>query len=224
MISKIVDGTKQAVADIKDGATVMLGGFGSSGAPFNLVQALLEQGARQLTIICNSVSQVAPLVENKRVVKLIASFPVWVVRSRTNPIEEQVAAGEIVLEMVPQGTLAERIRTGGAGIPAFYTPTGVGTELEQGKEKRVIDGREYLLERALRADVALIKAYKGDRMGNLVYHTTARNYNPIIATAANLTIAEVEEIVEVGQLDPESIVTPGIFIDRVVKVPKRLQW
>lgn len=224
MISKIVDGTKQAVADIKDGATVMLGGFGSSGAPFNLVQAVLEQGARQLTIICNSVSQVAPLVENKRVVKLIASFPVWVVRSRTNPIEEQVAAGEIVLEMVPQGTLAERIRTGGAGIPAFYTPTGVGTELERGKEKRVIEGREYVLERALRADVALVKAYKGDRMGNLVYHTTARNYNPIIATAANLTIAEVEEIVEVGQLDPESIVTPGIFIDRVVKVPKRLQW
>jgi len=224
MINKIVDGTKQAVADIKDGATVMLGGFGSSGAPFNLVQAVLEQGARQLTIICNSVSQVAPLIENKRVVKLIASFPVWVIRSRTNPIEEQVAAGEIVLEMVPQGTLAERIRTGGAGIPAFYTPTGVGTELERGKEKRIIDGREYLLERALRADVALVKAYKGDRMGNLVYHTTARNYNPIIATAANLTIAEVEEIVDVGQLDPESIVTPGIFVDRVVKVPKRLSW
>ena len=224
MINKIVDGTKQAVADIKDGATVMLGGFGSAGAPFNLVQAVLEQGARQLTIICNSVSQVAPLVENKRVVKLIASFPVWVVRSRTNPIEEQVAAGEIALEMVPQGTLAERMRAGGAGIPAFYTPTGVGTELERGKEKRVIDGREYLLERALRADVALVKAYKGDRMGNLVYHTTARNYNPIIATAANLTIAEVEEIVDVGQLDPESIVTPGIFVDRVVKVPKRLSW
>jgi len=224
MINKIVDGTKQAVADIKDGATVMLGGFGSSGAPFNLVQAVLEQGARQLTIICNSVSQVAPLIENKRVVKLIASFPVWVIRSRTNPIEEQVAAGEIVLEMVPQGTLAERIRTGGAGIPAFYTPTGVGTELERGKEKRIIDGREYLLERALRADVALVKAYKGDRMGNLVYHATARNYNPIIATAANLTIAEVEEIVDVGQLDPESIVTPGIFVDRVVKVPKRLSW
>ena len=224
MINKIVDGTKQTVADIKDGATVMLGGFGSPGAPFNLVQALLEQGASHLTMICNSISQIAPLVEKKRVVKLIASFPVWVVRSRTNPIEEQVAAGEIVLEVVPQGTLAERIRTGGAGIPAFYTPTGVGTELEQGKEKRVIDGREYLLERALRADVALVKAYKGDRMGNLVYHTTARNYNPIIATAANLTIAEVEEIVDVGQLDPESIVTPGIFVDRVVKVPKRLQW
>ena len=224
MINKIVDGTKQAVADIKDGATVMLGGFGSSGAPFNLVQAVLEQGARQLTIICNSVSQVAPLVESKRVTKLIASFPVWVIRSRTNPIEEQVAAGELVFEMVPQGTLAERIRTGGAGIPAFYTPTGLGTELEKGKEKRVIDGQEYLLERALRADVALVKAYKGDRMGNLVYHTTARNYNPIIATAANLTIAEVEEIVEVGQIDPESIVTPGIFVDRVVKVPKRLSW
>lgn len=224
MINKIVVGTKEAVADIKDGATVMLGGFGPAGAPFNLVQALLEQGTRQLTVICNSVSQVAPLVENKRVVKLTASFPVWVVRSRTNPIEEQLAAGEIILEVVPQGTLAERIRAGGAGIPAFYTPTGVGTELERGKEKRVIDGREYLLERALRADVALVKAYKGDRMGNLVYHATARNYNPIIATAANLTIAEVEEIVDVGQLDPESIVTPGVFVDRVVKVPKRSQW
>ena len=224
MINKIVAGTKEAVADIKDEAVVMLGGFGPSGAPFNLVQALLDQGARQLTVICNSVSQVAPLIENRRVRKLIASFPTWVVRSQANPIEEQYAAGELELELVPQGTVAERIRAGGAGIAAFYTPTAVGTELEQGKEKRVIDGREYLLERALRADVALVKAYKGDRMGNLVYHVTARNYNPIIATAANLTIAEVEEIVDVGQLDPEIIVTPGIFVDRVVKVPKRLSW
>lgn len=224
MINKIVAGIEQAVADIKDGATVMLGGFAHTGAPFNLVQALLEQGTRQLTVICNSVSQVAPLVEEKRVVKLVASFPMWVVRSQTNPLDEQLAAGEIVVEMVPQGTLAERIRAGGAGIPAFYTPTGVGTELERGKEKRVIDGKEHLLEWALKADVALVKAYKGDRMGNLVYHTTARNYNPIMATAAKLTIAEVEEIVDVGQLDPETIVTPGIFVDRVVKVSKRSHW
>ena len=223
MINKIVAGTREAVADIKDGATVMLGGFGPAGIPFNLIQALLEQGARQLTVICNAVSQPAPLIENRRVRKLIASFPVWVERSRANPLDEQCATGEIVLEIVPQGTLAERIRAGGAGIAAFYTPTGVGTELEQGKEKRVIDGREYLLEWALKADVALIKAYKSDRMGNLVYHATARNYNPVMATAANLTIAEVEEIVDVGQLDPETIVTPGIFVDRVVKVPKRSQ-
>ena len=224
MINKIVAGTKEAVADIKDGATVMLGGFGFTGAPFNLVQALLEQGARQLTVICNSVSQAAPLIENRRIRKLIASFPVWVDRSRANPLDEQYATGEVILEIVPQGTVAERIRAGGAGLAAFYTPTAVGTELEQGKEKRVFDGREYLLERALRADVALIKAYKGDRMGNLVYHAAARNYNPIMATAANLTIAEVEEIVDVGQLDPETIVTPGIFVDRVVKTHKRLQW
>ena len=224
MINKIVAGVEQAVAGIEDGATVMLGGFGHTGVPFNLIQALLDQGTRQLTLICNSVSQGAPLIENRRIRKLIASFPVWVVRSQTNPLDEQYVAGEIVLEMVPQGTLAERIRAGGAGVAAFYTPTGVGTILGEGKEKRVIDGKEYLLEWALKADVALIKAYKGDRMGNLVYHTTARNYNPIMATAAKLTIVEVEEIVDVGQLDPETIVTPGIFVDRVVKVPKRSHW
>lgn len=224
MINKIVTKVEEAVADIKDGDTVMLGGFGHTGVPFNLVQALLDQGTRQLTVICNAVSQGAPLIENRRISKLIASFPMWVVRSQTNPLDEQYVAGEIVVEMVPQGTLAERIRAGGAGIPAFYTPTGVGTELERGKEKRVIDGKEHLLEWALKADVALVKAYKGDRMGNLVYHTTARNYNPIMATAAKLTIAEVEEIVDVGQLDPETIVTPGIFVDRVIKVPKRSHW
>ena len=224
MINKIVTKTEEVVVDIKDGATVMLGGFGHTGAPFNLVQALLDQGARQLTVICNSISPVAPLVENRRIRKLIASFPMWVVRSQTNLLDEQYVAGEIVIEMVPQGTLAERIRAGGAGVAAFYTPTGVGTILGEGKEKRVIDGKEYLLEWALKEDVALIKAYKGDRMGNLVYHTTARNYNPIMATAAKLTIAEVEEIVDVGQLDPETIVTPGIFVDRVIKVPKRSHW
>ncbi len=224
MINKIVTKVEEAVADIKDGDTVMLGGFGHTGVPFNLVQALLDQGTRQLTVICNAVSQGAPLIENRRISKLIASFPMWVVRSQTNPLDEQYVAGEIIVEMVPQGTLAERIRAGGAGVAAFYTPTGVGTILEEGKEKRVIDGKEHLLEWALKADVALVKAYKGDRMGNLVYHTTARNYNPIMATAAKLTIAEVEEIVDVGQLDPETIVTPGIFVDRVIKVPKRSHW
>lgn len=224
MINKIIASTRQAVADIKDGAVVMIGGFGQAGTPFNLVRALLSQGTSQLTVISNSVSQAALLVENKRVKKLIASFPIWVDPSRVNPLEEQCATGEIELEMVPQGTLAERIRAGGANVPAFYIATGVGTILEQGKGKGVFDRKEYLLERALRADISLIKAYKGDRMGNLVYHMTARNYNPIMATAATLTIAEVEEIVDVGQLDPETIVTPGIFVDRVVKAPKHSDW
>lgn len=224
MINKIVPSTQQAVADIQDGATVVLGGFGQAGTPFNLVEALLEQGARDLIVASNSISQVVTLVENKRVRKLIASFPVWVDRTRPNPLDEQLPAGEIELEIVPQGTLAERIRAGGAGVVAFYVPTGVGTVVEQGKEKRVFGGNEYLLEFGIKADVALIKAYKGDRKGNLIYRMSARNYNPIMAMAASLTIAEVEEIVDVGELDPEVIVTPGIFVHRVVKAPKRAQW
>jgi 3-oxoadipate CoA-transferase alpha subunit len=224
MIDKIVPSVESAVAGIRDGATIMIGGFGQAGTPFNLVQALVEQGAQGLTVISNSISQAAPLVENRRVRKLIASFPIWVDRTRPNPLDEQVPAGEIELVMVPQGTLAEAIRASGAGIPAFYTLTGVGTFIEQGKEKRVFDGKEYLLELALKADVALVKAYKGDRMGNLVYHMTARNFNPLMAMAAELTVAEVEEIVDVGELDPESIVTPGIFVHRVVKAPKRGEW
>jgi 3-oxoadipate CoA-transferase alpha subunit len=224
MIDKIMPSVESAVAGIKDGAAIMIGGFGQAGTPFNLVQALVEQGAQGLTVICNSISQAAPLVEKRRVRKLIASFPIWVDRTRSNPLDEQVPAGEIKLVMVPQGTLAEAIRAAGAGIPAFYTLTGAGTPIEQGKEKRVFNGKEYLLELALKADVALVKAYKGDRMGNLVYRMTARNFNPLMAMAAGLTIAEVEEIVDVGELDSEVIVTPGIFVDRVVKVPKRGEW
>jgi 3-oxoadipate CoA-transferase alpha subunit len=224
MIDKVMPSIEGAIAGIKDGAVVMIGGFGQAGTPFNLVQALVKQGAQGLTVISNSISQAAPLVENKRVRKLIASFPIWVDRTRPNPLDEQVPAGEIELVTVPQGTLAEAIRAGGAGIAAFYTPIGVGTFVEEGKEKKLFDGKECLLELALKADVALVRAYKGDRMGNLVYHMTARNFNPLMAMAATLTIAEVEEIVDVGELDPEIIVTPGIFVDRVVKAPRRGEW
>jgi 3-oxoadipate CoA-transferase alpha subunit len=224
MIDKIILSVELAVAGIKDGAVIMIGGFGQAGTPFNLVQALVEQGAQDLIIISNSISQAAPLVEKRRVRKLIASFPIWVDRTRPNPLDEQVPAGKIELVTIPQGTLAEAIRAGGAGIAAFYTPTGVGTFVEEGKEKGVFNGKECLLEPALKADISLIKAYKGDRMGNLVYHMTARNFNPLMAMAAELTIAEVEEIVDVGELDPEVIVTPGIFVHRVVKAPRRGEW
>jgi len=209
---------------IIDGSVIMVGGFGQAGTPFNLVQALVEQGTKELTVISNSISQAAPLVENKRVKKLIASFPNWVDRTRHNPLDEQVQAGEIELVTVPQGTLAEAIRAGGAGIAAFYTLAGVGTVVEEGKETKNFNGVNYLLELALKADVALIKAYKADRMGNLIYHMTARNFNPLMAMAAKNTIVEVEEIVDVGELDPEVIVTPGIFVNRVVKAPKISEW
>lgn len=224
MINKIVASAESAVADIQDGSLIMVGGFGQAGSPFNLVEALVKQGTHNLTLVSNSISQVAPLVENRRVRKLIASFPEWVDRSRPNPLIEQCASGEAEVEMVPQGTLAERIRAGGAGIVAFYVPTGLGTIMEQGKEKKVFGEKECLLELGLKADVALVKAYKGDRLGNLVYRMSARNFNPLMAMAASLTIAEVEEIVDAGQLNPEVIVTPGIFVDRVVKAPKRVQW
>ena len=225
MINKVVASTQLAVADIQDRASVMIGGFGQAGSPFSLVDALAEQGARDLTIITQGVTRCAPLVRNKQVRRLICSFTRWVDPTKTDPvIEEQYEAGELEVEVVPIGTLAERIRAGGAGVAAIYTPTGVGTIVEQGKEKRVFEGKEYLLELGIRADVALVKAYKGDRMGNLVYRMSSRNYNPIMAMAGNLTIAEVEEIVDVGQLDSEVIVTPGIFVDRVVKAPKRSVW
>jgi len=224
MINKIVATLEEAVSGIRDGFTIMLGGFAQGGRPVNLVEALVNQGAKNLTVICNSISQAAPLVEKKRVAKLIASFPLWVDPSRHNPLEEQLDAGEIELEMVPQGTLAERIRAGGADIAAFYIPVGIGTVVEEGKEKRIFGGKEYLLEPAHKADVALIKGYQGDRMGNLIYRFAARNFNPIMAMAADLVIAEVEEIVEVGALAPDVIVTPGIYVDRLVKAPKRVEW
>jgi 3-oxoacid CoA-transferase subunit A len=219
-MNKLYPSATAAVADIPDGATVMIGGFGVSGIPFTLVKALADHGAKDLTLIINTPGGRLPdidasmLVRNGQVKKVIASYPVYA--NRISDFEREHVKGKIELEMVPQGTFAERIRAGGAGIPAFYTPTSAGTELARGKESRVFNGREHVLEFALRADFALIRAYKADAMGNLVYHRAARNFNPVMATAAETTIAEVNEIVETGTLDPEAIVTPAIYVDRIV--------
>jgi 3-oxoadipate CoA-transferase, alpha subunit len=219
MISKIVDSTAAAVADIRDGSTVMIGGFGSAGQPVELIDALLAQGAKDLTVVNNNAGNgttgLAALLQAGRVRKIICSFP--------RQVDSQVfdglyRSGQLELELVPQGTLAERIRAGGAGIGGFFTPTGFGTMLAEGKETRRIGGRDYVLEDALTADYALIKAYRGDRLGNLVYRKTARNFGPLMVGAASVAIAQVSEIVEVGSLDPESVVTPGIYVQRVVAV------
>jgi 3-oxoadipate CoA-transferase, alpha subunit len=220
MIDKIMASAKEAVADVPDGATVMIGGFGTAGMPSELIDALIEQGARDLTIVNNNAGNadtgVAALLKARRVRKIICSFPrqadSWV-------FDTLYRGGDLELELVPQGNLAERIRAAGAGIGAFFTPTGYGTLLAEGKETREIDGRHYVLEYPIHADYALIKAERGDRWGNLVYRKTARNFGPIMATAAKCAIAQVRETVELGSLDPEAIVTPGIFVSRVVRVP-----
>ena len=209
-----------AVADIPDGASILLGGFGVlQGWSHELLFALRQRGVKNLTIICNSpgFGPFSPqiLAENRQIKKLIASFGGYAYR--VTPLSEQIGRGEVEFELVPQGTLVERVRAGGAGIPAFFTPTGVGTVVEEGKEKRVFNGREYLLETALRADFSFIRAHKADTHGNLVYRRTARNFNPPFATAADVTIAEVDEVVEPGTLDPEVIATPGIFVHRLVR-------
>ncbi len=202
----------------------MFGGFGVTGIPFTLIKALSKKGTRNITAITNSPGgriedlDLSVLFSNKQIKKVIASFAAY--PGKLSVFEQQYLKGEVELELVPQGTLAERIRAGGAGEAGFYTPTGVGTIVEEGKEKRTFDGKEYLLELALRADFALIKAHKADRMGNLTYRMTARNFNPVMATAAEVTVVEVDEIVEAGELDPETIVTPGIFVDRIVKGEK----
>ena len=220
MIDKIVPSAAAAVADIHDGATVMIGGFGTAGMPSELIDALIAQGARDLTIVNNNAGNgdtgLAALLKAKRVRKIICSFPR---QTDSHVFDALYRAGEIELELVPQGNLAERIRAAGAGIGAFFTPTGFGTLLAEGKETRVIDGRNYVLEYPIHADFALIKALRGDRWGNLVYRKTARNFGPIMASAAKCTIAQVREIVHLGDLDPEAIVTPGIFVQRVVEVP-----
>ncbi|WP_119696387.1 3-oxoacid CoA-transferase subunit A [Microbacterium halotolerans] len=224
MIDKTVVGVADAVAGIEDGATVMIGGFGRAGQPVELIDALIEQGAGDLTIVSNNAGNgdtgIAALLAKKRVRKVICSFPR---QSDSWVFDGLYRAGEVELELVPQGNLAERIRAAGAGIGAFFTPTGVGTQLADGKEQRRIDGREYVLEYPIRADVALFSALKGDRWGNLVFRETARNFGPIMATAARTAVAQVDEIVELGSLDPESIVAPGIFVDRVVAVGER-RW
>jgi 3-oxoadipate CoA-transferase alpha subunit len=220
MINKIVASVREAVADIHDGATVMIGGFGTAGMPSELIDALIDQGARELTIVNNNAGNgdvgLALLLKAKRVRKIVCSFPR---QTDSWHFDNLYRKGEIELELVPQGNLAERIRAAGAGIGAFYTPTGYGTALAQGKETRVIDGRHYVLEYPVRADFALIRALRGDRWGNLVYRKTARNFGPIMAAAARTAIAQVREIVNLGDLDPETVVTPGIFVQRLVEVP-----
>jgi 3-oxoacid CoA-transferase A subunit len=227
-VNKIYAGPAEAVADIFDGAVIMIGGFGPVGSPAKLVFALADQGARDLTIITNNVGlgdRLDVLFENRQVRKFIGSFPVRTWGTRTTFLEKQWRAGEIEVEVVPQGTVAERIRAGGAGLGGFYTPTGVGTVVEQGKERRALNGREYILEMPLRADFALIRAQRADTMGNLVYRMATRNFNPVMATAANVTIAEVQEIVPAGALDPEVIVTPGIFVKRIVQAERdEIRW
>jgi 3-oxoadipate CoA-transferase alpha subunit len=219
MIDKTVATVAAAVADIPDGATVMIGGFGTAGMPSQLIDAMIEQGARDLTIVNNNAGNgdvgLAALLKKKRVRKIICSFP----RQTDSYIFDALYhAGEIELELVPQGNLAERIRAAGAGIGAFFTPTAYGTPLAEGKETRIINGRGYVLEYPIAADFALVKAERGDRWGNLVYRKTARNFGPIMASAAKCTVVQVRQIVELGAIDPEVVVTPGIFVQRVVQV------
>lgn len=220
MVSKIVESLEAAIGRIEDGSTVMIGGFGNAGMPAELVDALIAQGARDLTLVANNAGSgdtgVAALLKTKRVRKMICSYPR---QADSYVFDGLYRSGQIELELVPQGNLGERIRAAGAGIGAFFTPTGYGTLLAEGKETRVINGRPHVLEFALPADVALIKAFKGDRWGNLVYRKTARNFGPLMATAAKRTVAQVSEVVELGALDPECIVTPGIFVQCIVAVP-----
>ena len=226
MIGKVASSPAEAVAGVADGATVLVGGFGMAGMPVQLIDALIEQGAGDLTIVSNNAGNgdtgLAALLAAGRVRKVICSFPR---QSDSYVFDGLYRAGKVELEVVPQGNLAERMRAAGAGIGAFFCPTGVGTPLAQGpdgpKETRVIEGRTYVLEYPLHGDLALVGAHRADRMGNLVYRKTARNFGPVMATAARTVVAEVSEVVETGQLDPEAVVTPSIYVDRVVQVGGR---
>jgi 3-oxoadipate CoA-transferase alpha subunit len=219
-VTAVVQSAAEAIAAVRDGATVLVGGFGMAGMPVELIDALIEHGAGDLTIVSNNAGNgdtgLAALLAADRVRKVICSFPR---QSDSWVFDGLYRAGKIELEVVPQGNLAERMRAAGAGIGAFYSPTAVGTPLAEGKEVRTIDGRDYLLEYPIRGDVALIKAHVADRMGNLVYRKTARNFGPVMATAATVTIAQVSGVVEIGALDPEAVVTPAIYVDRLVEVP-----
>ncbi|MFN7488588.1 MAG: CoA transferase subunit A [Chryseotalea sp.] len=216
MINKVVENALVATADIPDNATLMLGGFGLCGIPENSISALLKKGVKGLTCISNNAGVddfgIGLLLKTRQVRKMISSYV-----GENAEFERQLLSGELEVELIPQGTLAERIRAGGAGIPAFYTPAGVGTEVALGKETRTFDGKVYLLENWLRADFSIVKAWKGDTAGNLVYKGTARNFNPMMAAAGKITIAEVEELVPLGELDPNQIHTPGIYVQRVFK-------
>jgi 3-oxoadipate CoA-transferase alpha subunit len=223
MIDKRFASAREALADVKDGATVMIGGFGTAGQPDELISALLEQGAKNLTIVNNNAGNgdagLAALLAGGRVRKIICSFPR---QADSWHFDRLYREGRIELELVPQGNLAERIRAAGAGIGGFYTRTGYGTSLAEGKEAREINGQWYVFEQPIHADVALIKAERADRWGNLTYRMTARNFGPIMATAARLTVATVHEVVELGSLDPESVITPGLYVQRVVQVERTL--
>lgn len=221
MINKTVQSLAEAVKDIHDGATVMISGFGEAGSPIELIHALIDQGAKELTVVSNNTGSgnvgLAALIEQRRVKKMICSFP----RTANSTVfPELYNAGEIELELVPQGTLAERIRAGGAGIPAFYTPASVNTPLAKGKECRVFNGIEYVLEKGIKADFSLVKCELADRYGNLTYHATARNFGPIMCTAAKTSIVQARKIVEAGAINPEIVVTPGIFVNHIIEVSK----
>jgi len=220
--TRICDTAAEAVDGIADGSTVLVGGFGLAGMPVQLIDALIDQGATDLTVVSNNAGNgdtgLAALLAKGRVRKVVCSFPR---QSDSYVFDELYRAGRVQLEVVPQGNLAERMRAAGAGIGGFYSPTAVGTPLADGKESRVIDGREFLLELPIRGDYALVSAHRADRMGNLVYRKTARNFGPVMATAAKTTIVQVSEVVETGELEPEAVVTPSIFVDRVVQVQAR---
>jgi len=223
-MDKRISSLKEAVADIKDGSVVMIGGFGEAGSPIELIHALIDSGAKNLTVVNNNTGNgevgLAALIGNGQVSKMICSYPR---SSHSKVFPELYRAGKIELELVPQGTLAERIRAGGAGIPAFYTPTSVGTPLQEGKEVREFDGRKYVMEPWLKADYALIKCETADHAGNLLYNKTARNFSPIMCIAADTTIVQARKIVTPGEIDPECVVTPGLFVDRIVQVADPLQ-
>jgi len=216
MIDKFIASAAAALADVPDGATVMIGGFGNAGLPAELIDALIAQGANHLTVVNNNAGVddfgIGVLLKSRQVRKMIATYV-----GENKEFERQYLAGELEVELVPQGTLAERIRAAGAGVGGFFTPTAYGTIVADGKETRVIDGKPYVFERPLHADFAFVKAWKGDRVGNLVYRRTARNFNPVMATAARVTIAEVEQLVEPGAIDPDHVVTPGVFVKHIVQ-------
>ncbi len=212
--NKVVANAAEAIAGIQDNMTLLVGGFGLCGIPENCIQAILKQNIKGLTCISNNAGVdgfgLGLLLENKQIKRMIASYV-----GENEEFERQMLSGELEVELVPQGTLAERIRAAGAGIPAFFTPTGFGTEIAEGKEVREFNGRKYIMEKAFEADYAIVKAWKGDTMGNLVFRYTARNFNPLVATAGKITIVEVEELVQPGELDPNYIHTPGIYVDRI---------
>jgi 3-oxoacid CoA-transferase subunit A len=219
VINKVVGSAAEAISDVTDGMTLVVGGFGLCGIPENLIQALVEKGVRELTCVSNNAGVddwgLGLLLQTRQIRKMVSSYV-----GENAEFERQFLAGELEVEFVPQGTLAERMRAGGAGIPAFFTPAGYGTVVAEGKETREFDGNHYVMERGIVGDFSMVAAWKGDRLGNLVYRKTARNFNPMAATAGRICIAEVEELVEVGELEPDGVHTPGIFVHRLVVAPR----